>query len=193
MCIRDRSNKNESEYNEATIGLDELKILAEQQEQYVQGLKYQLEDETQREREKLQDWLGKLNQELETQNNKLAEQSDSDARKGIQEIIQNLNNSIRETSNQLSDLSMSEDLRETQRIIDAEQKKLEDMKEEISKREGKESSSEAGIADPYSKQQQADTVQSAQTVSYTHLRAHETRHDLVCRLLLEKKKEDREK
>ena len=27
-------------------------------------------------------------------------------------------------------------------------------------------------------------------VSYTHLRAHETRHDLVCRLLLEKKKYD---
>ncbi|GLO89397.1 hypothetical protein HpBGD16_15110 [Helicobacter pylori] len=25
-------------------------------------------------------------------------------------------------------------------------------------------------------------------VPYTHLRAHETRHDLVCRLLLEKKK-----
>src|SRR5450756_421631 len=28
----------------------------------------------------------------------------------------------------------------------------------------------------------------SQPVSYTHLRAHETRHDLVCRLLLEKKK-----
>ena len=28
------------------------------------------------------------------------------------------------------------------------------------------------------------------TVSYTHLRAHETRHDLVCRLLLEKKKKE---
>src|SRR5665648_1224595 len=28
----------------------------------------------------------------------------------------------------------------------------------------------------------------ANAVSYTHLRAHETRHDLVCRLLLEKKK-----
>src|SRR5450756_2415728 len=27
---------------------------------------------------------------------------------------------------------------------------------------------------------------SVTTVSYTHLRAHETRHDLVCRLLLEK-------
>src|SRR5659263_139938 len=26
---------------------------------------------------------------------------------------------------------------------------------------------------------------SSQPVSYTHLRAHETRHDLVCRLLLE--------
>src|SRR5450759_3970734 len=29
---------------------------------------------------------------------------------------------------------------------------------------------------------------SSYSVSYTHLRAHETRHDLVCRLLLEKKK-----
>src|SRR5450756_758709 len=29
----------------------------------------------------------------------------------------------------------------------------------------------------------------APAVSYTHLRAHETRHDLVCRLLLEKKNE----
>src|SRR5665648_626654 len=28
-------------------------------------------------------------------------------------------------------------------------------------------------------------------VSYTHLRAHETRHDLVCRLLLEKKKKNK--
>ena len=51
--------------------------------------------------------------------------------KEFRKLIQNLNNSIRETSNQLSDLSTSEDLRETQRIIDAEQKKLEDMKEEI--------------------------------------------------------------
>ena len=30
--------------------------------------------------------------------------------------------------------------------------------------------------------------ETIETVSYTHLRAHETRHDLVCRLLLEKKK-----
>src|SRR5659263_742787 len=32
------------------------------------------------------------------------------------------------------------------------------------------------------------TTCASKTVSYTHLRAHETRHDLVCRLLLEKKK-----
>ena len=31
-------------------------------------------------------------------------------------------------------------------------------------------------------------AQEMGAVSYTHLRAHETRHDLVCRLLLEKKK-----
>src|SRR5665648_1199097 len=31
------------------------------------------------------------------------------------------------------------------------------------------------------------------SVSYTHLRAHETRHDLVCRLLLEKKKKNKKK
>ena len=31
-------------------------------------------------------------------------------------------------------------------------------------------------------------LQNLIAVSYTHLRAHETRHDLVCRLLLEKKK-----
>src|SRR5450756_3035450 len=33
------------------------------------------------------------------------------------------------------------------------------------------------------------TACSRVPVSYTHLRAHETRHDLVCRLLLEKKKQ----
>src|SRR5450756_2944967 len=33
-----------------------------------------------------------------------------------------------------------------------------------------------------------NSMSTSQTsVSYTHLRAHETRHDIVCRLLLEKK------
>lgn len=157
-----QSDKNQSEYNEATIGLEELKTLAEAQEQYVQGLKYELEDSMQKEKEKLQDWLGKLNLELEIQNNKLSEQGDPEARDGIQEVIQNLNNSIRDTTNQLNDLSMSEGMKEKQRLIDAEQKKLDDMNEEINRRESKESSAEAGIADAYAKQQQADTMQSAQ-------------------------------
>src|SRR5450756_3172204 len=33
----------------------------------------------------------------------------------------------------------------------------------------------------------AELQMQVESVSYTHLRAHETRHDLVCRLLLEKK------
>lgn len=157
-----QSDKNQSEYNEATIGLEELKVLAEQQEQYVQGLTYHLEDEQQKQKEKLQDWLGKLNQELEIQNNKLAQQHDEETRERIQEVIQNLNISIRDTTNQISDLSMSEDMKARQRQIDTEQKKLEDMNEEISRREGKESSAEAGISDPYARQQQADNMKSAQ-------------------------------
>src|SRR5450756_3015218 len=36
--------------------------------------------------------------------------------------------------------------------------------------------------------ERAKALFGAEAVSYTHLRAHETRHDLVCRLLLEKKK-----
>src|SRR5450756_253326 len=35
------------------------------------------------------------------------------------------------------------------------------------------------------KQELFSLLQQYQAVSYTHLRAHETRHDLVCRLLLE--------
>src|SRR5450756_2818244 len=39
----------------------------------------------------------------------------------------------------------------------------------------------------------APQATSVGSVSYTHLRAHETRHDLVCRLLLEKKKKKKKK
>src|SRR5450756_562332 len=41
--------------------------------------------------------------------------------------------------------------------------------------------------------QKLKTLEGRKTVSYTHLRAHETRHDLVCRLLLEKKKKKKKK
>ena len=40
----------------------------------------------------------------------------------------------------------------------------------------------------YAKEKDVKSDASIIAVSYTHLRAHETRHDLVCRLLLEKKK-----
>ena len=156
-----QSDKKQSEYNGAVIGLDELKVLAAGQEQYVQGLKYNLEDDIQNKKEDLQEWLNKLNLELEIQNNKLSEPRSEESRERIQETIQNLNESIRRTSNEINDLNMSDEMKEKQRIIDAEQKKLDDMKEEISRREGKESSSEAGIVDPYAKQQQADNMQSA--------------------------------
>ena len=39
--------------------------------------------------------------------------------------------------------------------------------------------------------EKGEGVEALQAVSYTHLRAHETRHDLVCRLLLEKKKRNK--
>src|SRR5450756_3108350 len=50
----------------------------------------------------------------------------------------------------------------------------------------------AGIAtllfDLLTAQEEQIDLHTREPVSYTHLRAHETRHDLVCRLLLEKKK-----
>ena len=39
----------------------------------------------------------------------------------------------------------------------------------------------------FTAENEAECFQSIRTVSYTHLRAHETVLDLVCRLLLEKK------
>ena len=111
--------------------LDELRTLAANQEQYVQGLKYQLEDDIQDKKEDLQDWLNKLNLELEIQNAKLSEAGSEESRDRAQEVIRNLNESIRNTTNEISDLSMSEEMKEKQRLIDAEQKKLDDMKEEI--------------------------------------------------------------
>src|SRR5450756_3223225 len=44
---------------------------------------------------------------------------------------------------------------------------------------------------PHPLQGQGRMLDGIIPVSYTHLRAHETRHDLVCRLLLEKKKQHR--
>src|SRR5450756_2510085 len=45
-----------------------------------------------------------------------------------------------------------------------------------------------GVIEPFYRTSFLHGETSYRSVSYTHLRAHETRHDLVCRLLLEKKK-----
>src|SRR5450756_1920392 len=42
----------------------------------------------------------------------------------------------------------------------------------------------ASATNPASASRVATACQSSRAVSYTHLRAHETRHDIVCRLLL---------
>src|SRR5450759_5824389 len=56
---------------------------------------------------------------------------------------------------------------------------------------GRALSPDYSCAPPLSQRRRVSTrgafLPTATAVSYTHLRAHETRHDLVCRLLLEKK------
>ena len=49
------------------------------------------------------------------------------------------------------------------------------------------------IAESKQSKRVLENILRQEAVSYTHLRAHETRHDLVCRLLLEKKKKKKSK
>src|SRR5665648_1117918 len=51
---------------------------------------------------------------------------------------------------------------------------------------------EWGLSELFLLPEETDKTRT-KAVSYTHLRAHETRHDLVCRLLLEKKKKQTNK
>ena len=51
-----QSNENQNKYSDASIGLDELKQMKEDQEQYVQGLKYELEDDKNAKRKDLNEW-----------------------------------------------------------------------------------------------------------------------------------------
>lgn len=157
------SNENQSEYSEATIGLDELKAMKEAQEQYVQGLTYQLEDDTTAKKRDLKEWIIQLQEELNYQQTKAGKQ---EARKGevsesTQEVIQNIQNQISEAQNELELMSNEGNLSEKQRQIDAEKKKLEDMTEEIQKRESKQTSSETGIMNNYSKAEKAASVETA--------------------------------
>src|SRR5450756_3078665 len=63
-------------------------------------------------------------------------------------------------------------------------KRLDDLNDLLDRRPGVVLSSGTTVPGRY----ESFDLGFADPVSYTHLRAHETRHDLVCRLLLEKKK-----
>lgn len=156
------SNENQNEYSSATIGLEELKEMEENQKQYVQGLKYELEDARAAKQKDLYDWDKKLQQELTYQNRKLAEaRSGSKEEENIEEVIDNVTSQHVDVQNQLTMLEDDEDLKQKQRVIDAEEKKLSDMTEEISRRESKQNASEAGIMNGYAKQEKEISVESA--------------------------------
>lgn len=156
------SNENQSEYADASLGLEELKTMEENQKQYVQDLKYELEDDMADKKQDLYDWDKKLQQELNYQNRRLAEAvPGSEEADNIHEVIDNVSGQRSDVQNELSMLDNDENLKQKQRQIDFEEKKLSDMTEEISRRESKQSSSEAGIMNGYSKQEKQISVESA--------------------------------
>lgn len=156
------SNENQSDYADASLGLDELKVMEENQKQYVQGLKYALEDDMAAKKQDLYEWDKKLQQELNYQNRELANATPgSEAADNIQDIIDNVTSQRSDVQNELSMLDNDENIKQKQRQIDFEEKKLSDMTEEISRRESKQSASEAGIMNGYSKQERQIGVESA--------------------------------
>lgn len=156
------SSENQGKYSDASLGLDELKQMEINQKQYVQGLKYQLEDDKAAKKEDLYNWDKQLQQELNYQNRKLAEkQAGGRDTEKTEEVIDSLTGQRADVQNELSLLENDENIKQKQRLIDAEEKKLSEMTEEIQKRESKQSSSEGGILNGYAKQEKAVSVESA--------------------------------
>lgn len=156
------SGKNQNEYADASLGLDELKQMEANQKQYVQGLKYQVEDDTAAKKEDLHEWDKKLAEELSYQNRKLAEkQSSGEDTENVEKVIDSLNSQRTDVQNELSMLDQDENIKQKQRLIDFEEKKLADMTEEIQRRESKQNASEGGIMNGYSQQEKALGVESA--------------------------------
>ena len=156
------SNENQNEYSDATIGLDELKQMKANQEQYVQGLKYELEDDTNEKKEDLKQWSTQLQKELDYQNRKLAEkQAAGRDTENTEEVIESVQGQLYDVQNELEMLENDENLKQKQRLIDLEEKKLSDMEEEISRRESKQTSSESGILHGYAQAEKRISVESA--------------------------------
>lgn len=156
------SNENQNDYSSASLGLDELKQMEENQKQYVQGLKYELADDTAAKKEDLYKWDKQLQQELNYQNRKLAEKQAAgrDTEK-TEEVIDSITSQRADVQNELSMIENDENLKQKQRLIDLEEKKLSDMTEEIQKRESKQTSSESGILNGYARQEKEVSVESA--------------------------------
>ena len=156
------SDENQNEYSDATIGLDELKQMKTNQEQYVQGLKYELEDDTAEKKEALKEWSTQLQKELDYQNRKLAEkQASGRDTESTQEVIENVQGQLYDVQNELEMLDDDENLKQKQRQIDLEEKKLSDMEEEISRRESRQTSSESGILNGYARAEKEISVETA--------------------------------
>lgn len=156
------SNKNQSKYADATIGLEELKTMEENQRQYVQGLTYQLEDNVTARRKDLLDWDKKLQEELNYQNRRLAQAAPgSSEEESIYEIIDNVTAQRTDVQNDLNMIDQEENIKQQQRLIDFEQQKLSDMQEEIQRRESRQSSSESGILNGYAQKERQIAVESA--------------------------------
>lgn len=156
------SNENAGKYSDASLGLEELKQMKADQEQYVKGLQYELEDDKTAKKEDLYEWDKQLEQELNYQTRRLSEkQAHGRDTEEVSEIIDNITSQRADVQNELSMIDSDENIKQKQRLIDAEQEKLEDMTEEISKREAKQDSSEPGILNSYDKQGKEASVETA--------------------------------
>lgn len=156
------SNENAGKYSDASLGLEELKQMKADQEQYVKGLQYELEDDKNAKREDLYEWDKQLEQELNYQSRRLSEkQAHGRDTEEVSEVIDNITSQRADVQHELSMIDSDENIKQKQRLIDAEQEKLEDMTEEISKREAKQDSSEPGIMNSYDRQGKEASVETA--------------------------------
>lgn len=157
------SGESQNSYSDASYGLEELKQMKADQEQYIQGLRYRREDEIAARRKELYEWDKKLQEELNYQNRELAKAvPGTDREEEIQEIIENLTMQRSDVQNEMNNLESEENIKQQQRLIDFEEDKLNDMTEEIQRRESEQNSSKGGILNDYAKKEREASAQSAQ-------------------------------
>ena len=157
------SREKQNTYANASYGLEELKAMKADQEQYIQGLRYKREDDIAARRKDLYEWDKKLQEELNYQNRELAKTyPGSDREAEIQEIIENITAQRSDVQNEMNNLESEENIKQLQRLIDAEENKLNDMTEEIQRRESDQNSSEGGILNEYAKKEREASAQSSQ-------------------------------